>query len=45
MTAAYNVCLRTGCFPVSWKIAKILPIVKPGREKAQTHQSTAQSVY
>ena len=34
MTAIYNACLRTGCFPDNWKIAKILPIVKPGREKS-----------
>jgi len=33
MTATYNACLRTGRFPVNWKIAKILPIAKPGREK------------
>jgi hypothetical protein len=26
--------LRTGRFPVNWKIAKILPIAKPGREKS-----------
>ena len=34
MTATYNACLRTGRFPVNWKIAKILPIAKPGREKS-----------
>ena len=34
MTATYNACLRRGRFPVSWKIAKILPIAKPGREKS-----------
>ena len=33
MTAIYNACLRTGCFPDNWKIVKILPIVKLGREK------------
>ena len=27
----YNACLRTGSFPVNWKIAKILPIAKPGK--------------
>jgi len=30
----YNACLRTGCFPDNWKIAKIFPIVKPGRERS-----------
>jgi len=40
MTATYNACLRTGRFPVNWKIAKILPIAKPGREKnADTSKS------
>jgi hypothetical protein len=34
MTAIYNACLRTGCFPKNRKIAKILTIVKPGREKS-----------
>jgi len=34
MTAVCNACLRTGCFPENWKIAKILPIVKPGRENS-----------
>jgi hypothetical protein len=32
MTSLYNECLRTGCFPETWKIAKVLPIAKPGRE-------------
>ena len=32
MTALYNECLRKGCFPENWKIAKILPIIKPGKE-------------
>jgi len=31
-TALYNGCLRTACFPRIWKRAKIIPIVKPGRE-------------
>jgi hypothetical protein len=34
MTAVYNACLRTGRFPENWKIAKILLIVKPGRENS-----------
>jgi hypothetical protein len=32
MTAIYNECLKTGCFPTDWKTARILPITKPGRE-------------
>ena len=31
-TAMYNRCLRTACFPRIWKRAKIIPIVKPGKE-------------
>jgi len=32
MTALYNECLRKGLFPENWKRAKILPIIKPGKE-------------
>jgi len=32
MTALYNECFRKGCFPEKWKIAKIPPIIKPGKE-------------
>jgi len=32
MTALYNECLRKGCFSENWKIAKILPIIVPGKE-------------
>jgi len=35
MTATYNACLRTGRFPVNWKIAKILPIAKPEKEECR----------
>jgi len=31
-TAMYNGCLRTACFPKIWKRAKLIPIVKPGKE-------------
>jgi len=31
----YIVCLLAGCFPKRWKRAKIIPIVKPGKEKVQ----------
>jgi len=31
ITAIYNGCLRTGCFPKVWKKAKIIPITKPGK--------------
>jgi hypothetical protein len=31
-TAFYSRCLRTACFPRVWKRAKIIPIVKPGKE-------------
>jgi len=32
ITANYNACLRIGCFPDTWKITKMLPLYKPGRE-------------
>jgi len=32
MTALYNECLRKQRFPENWKIAKMLPIIKPGKE-------------
>jgi hypothetical protein len=31
-TALYSGCLRTACLPRIWKRAKIIPIVKPGKE-------------
>ena len=32
VTALYNKCLEKGIFPMQWKRAKIVPIVKPGKE-------------
>ena len=32
LTAIYNGCLKEGVFPNRWKKAKIIPIVKPGKE-------------
>jgi hypothetical protein len=32
ITAMYNECLRKGVFPKRWKRAKLIPIVKPGKE-------------
>jgi hypothetical protein len=34
VTAIYNQCLKRGCFPRRWKIAKIIPITKPGKENS-----------
>jgi len=34
ITALYNGCLKQGIFPTKWKEAKIIPIIKPGREKS-----------
>jgi hypothetical protein len=31
-TAMYNGCLRMACCPRTWKRAKVIPIVKPGKE-------------
>ena len=32
LTAIYNGCLKKGVFPKRWKKAKIVPIIKPGKE-------------
>lgn len=32
MTAMYNSCLKTSTFPKQWKRARIIPIIKPGKE-------------
>ena len=34
LTALYNGCLKQGIFPTNWKEAKIIPCIKPGREKS-----------
>jgi hypothetical protein len=34
ITAMYNGCLRRGVFPKRWKSAKLIPIVKPGKENS-----------
>jgi hypothetical protein len=35
ITAMYNGCLRKGVFPKRWKRAKLIPIVKPGKEDSE----------
>jgi len=32
ISAMCNTCLRKGVFPKKWKTAKLIPIVKPGKE-------------
>ena len=32
ITLMYNKCLKTGCFPVNWKIAKLITFTKQGKE-------------
>jgi hypothetical protein len=34
LTAMYNGCLKHAIFPTRWKKAKLIPIVKPGKEKS-----------
>jgi len=34
ITAIYNQCQKRGCFPKKVEIAKIIPIIKPGKEKS-----------
>jgi hypothetical protein len=31
VTSIYNECLKRGYFPKEWKLAKIIPIIKPGK--------------
>ena len=48
MTAMYNECLRQGVFPKRWKIAKIIPISKPGKEnseEASKHRPISRGVF
>jgi hypothetical protein len=35
ITTMYNGCLRKGVFPKRWKRAKLIPIVKPGKEDCE----------
>ena len=35
ITAMYNGCLRKGVFPKRWKRAKLIPVVKPGKEDSE----------
>ena len=42
ITLLYNECLRKGSFPAKWKIAKVIPITKPGKEESRIRQSTVQ---
>ena len=35
ITTMYNECLRKGTFPKRWKRAKLVPIVKPGKEGSE----------
>jgi len=34
-TSIYNECLKRGYLPKEWKIAKIILIIKPGKEDSQ----------
>src|SRR5215467_12179331 len=34
MTSLYNGCLSKGCFPKMWKRARIIPLIKPGKENS-----------
>jgi ribonuclease HI len=34
ITTIYNQCLKRGCFPQKWKVAQIIPIIKPGKENS-----------
>jgi hypothetical protein len=32
LISIYNECLERGCFPENWKIGRVVPILKPGKE-------------
>ena len=34
MISLYNGCLSKGCFPKRWKRARIIPLIKPGKENS-----------
>ena len=34
ITTIYNQCLKRGCFPKRWKIAKVIPVAKPAKENS-----------
>jgi len=34
ITTIYNQCLKQGCFPKRWKIAKVIPVTKPAKENS-----------
>ena len=34
ITTIYNQCLKRGCFPKRWKIAKVIPVTKPAKENS-----------
>jgi len=34
ITAIHNGCLKQGIFPTEWKNAKLIPIIKPGKERS-----------
>jgi len=36
----HSVCLPAGCFPKRWKKAKIISVIKPGKEKYRTRPNT-----
>jgi len=35
ITTIYNECLKRDCFPQRWKVAKIIPKIKPGKENSR----------
>jgi len=34
ITTIYNQCLKRGRFPKRWKIAKVIPVIKPAKENS-----------
>jgi hypothetical protein len=42
ITALCNGCLRKGVFPKRWKVAKLIPIVKPEKENSEESPNSDQ---
>ena len=42
VTSIFNGCLREGYFPKRWKRARIIPLIKPGKENCNDTSNTGQ---
>ena len=42
LTTIYSQCLKRECFPKRWKIAEVIPVIKPEKENSLDRLNTAQ---